>query len=62
MGALSSQSSDSSAKDGTDLEEPILLACMSPEIIRCAMENDRKHDDLCVGSMGISPMDQQRTS
>ena len=24
--------------------------------------NDRKHDDLCVGSMGIRPMDQQRTS
>ena len=27
-----------------------------------AAENDRKHDDLCVGSMGIRPMDQQRTS
>ena len=27
-----------------------------------AVENDRKHDDLCVGSMGIRPMDQQRTS
>ena len=24
-----------------------------------AAENDRKHDDLCVGSMGISPVDQQ---
>ena len=30
--------------------------------IRCAVENDGKHDDLCVGSMGIRPMDQQRTS
>ena len=27
-----------------------------------AVENDRKHDDLCVGSKGIRPMDQQRTS
>ena len=26
-----------------------------------AAENDRKHDDLCVGFMGIRPMDQQRT-
>ena len=24
-----------------------------------AVENDRNHDDLCVGSMGIRPMDQQ---
>ena len=27
-----------------------------------ALENERKHDDLCVGSMGIRHMDQQRTS
>ena len=27
-----------------------------------AAENDKKHDDPCVGSMGIRPMDQQRTS
>ena len=27
-----------------------------------AVENDRKHNDLCVGSMGIRPTDQQRTS
>ena len=27
-----------------------------------AVKNDRKHDDLCVGSMGIRPMDQQRTN
>ena len=27
-----------------------------------AAENDRKHDNSCVGSMGIRPMDQQRTS
>ena len=27
-----------------------------------AAENDRKHDDLCVGSMGIRPVDQQRIS
>ena len=27
-----------------------------------AVENDWKHDDLCVGSMGIRPIDQQRTS
>ena len=26
-----------------------------------AAENDRRHDDLCVGSVGIRPMDQQRT-
>ena len=25
-------------------------------------ENDRKHDDLYVGSIDIRPMDQQRTS
>ena len=32
------------------------------EVSTGAVENDRKHDDLCVGSMGIRPMDQQRTS
>ena len=32
------------------------------ELSMGAAENDRKHDDLCVGSMGIRPMDQQRTS
>ena len=31
-------------------------------ILMGAAENDRKHDDLCVGSTGIRPMDQQRTS
>ena len=27
-----------------------------------AAENDRKHDDLCVGSMGIRPWINKRTS
>ena len=36
--------------------------CTLEKFIRCAVENDRKHDDLCVGSTGIRPMDQQRTS
>ena len=35
---------------------------MSTSLSMGAVENDRKHDDLCVGSMGIRPMDQQRTS
>ena len=25
-----------------------------------AAKDDRKHDDLCVGSMGIRPMDQSK--
>ena len=32
------------------------------ELSMGAAENDRKHDDLCVGSMATRPMDQQRTS
>ena len=35
---------------------------IGPFLSMGAAENDRKHDDLCVGSMGIRPMDQQRTS
>ena len=28
----------------------VLQSCLYT--IRCAVENDRKHDDLCVGAMG----------
>ena len=30
----------------------VTLATRMVYIIRCAVENDRKHDDLCMGAMG----------
>ena len=33
---------------------------IAPSLSMGAAENDRKHDDLCAGSMGIRPMDQPK--
>ena len=54
--ALSSQSSDSSAKDRTDLEEPILLACMSPEIVSVDLASKHQKHQM-GGSMHMRRME-----
>ena len=47
---------------GAEIDSLIVLQILMRSISMGAVENDRKHDDLCVGSMGIRPMNQQRTS